>query len=232
MRIIDFGISLERLSLETIEILRNWRNNPKIRAHMFYQKEISEEAQRDWFKTIDNDFNHYWIIYDRQKRVEVGMIHSSQINPLKGEAHVGLFIYDEDWYGTQLPVYASLAMLEFNFKVLKLKKLFAKVKSDNEIALDYNRSLGFKVAEELDSGGLLLELDKDSYESAMGQLLDFTNNKKDNQGQIIVEEADSESLPELVQYFEENHERIPYSIVLPISSKQEEPIETQSRQEA
>ena len=58
MIIRKYGISLERLTEEDIELVRQHRNSEFIRKRMFYQKMITEEEQKKWFQSINNDFNY------------------------------------------------------------------------------------------------------------------------------------------------------------------------------
>ena len=48
--IIKYGITLKKLALEDIEMIREWRNSPKIRAIMQNYEYITKEKQLAWFK--------------------------------------------------------------------------------------------------------------------------------------------------------------------------------------
>ena len=45
-----YGITLSRLTEDKIETVRKWRNSEKIRQFMVYQKEITQEQQKQWFE--------------------------------------------------------------------------------------------------------------------------------------------------------------------------------------
>ena len=57
MIITGYGIVLRRLTLEDIEQVRHWRNDPEINRWMIYQDRITSKQQREWFETINNPFN-------------------------------------------------------------------------------------------------------------------------------------------------------------------------------
>lgn len=198
MIIRDYRIELRRLSRHDIELVRNWRNSPRIREHMFFRDEITSEQQSKWFDSIDNELNFYWLIFlDRHPH---GLINTSDINLLKGEAYSGLFIYSLEWIQTQLPALASLCMLEFNFEVLKLKAIKAKVRKENQVALKYNQSLGFEVEEEIGDDGLLLTLKRNVFETKTQELRGYMRKKFPDGPEIELLESDKDSIPELYAF--------------------------------
>ena len=148
-----YGIELFRLQKEQIEMVRDWRNDDKIRKFMFIQELITSDQQRSWFDRIDDDHNFYFIIRVNSK--PVGLINISKIDYEKGEAESGLFIYEDAYLGSHVPVLASMAMLDVFFPFFNLNRITAKVRASNQAAMDYNYKLGFRITAEADT--LLLE---------------------------------------------------------------------------
>lgn len=169
MKIVRYGIRLETLTEQSAEMVRQWRNDDKIRQHMFYTANITEEQQQAWFKGIDNINNFYFVIYSSNK--PVGVIDIAAINWSRKTAQTGLYIYDDTCIGTDIPVRASLAMLDVFFLLLGISKVYAKVKGDNKVAHAYNTSLGFVQIKEID-GGFEYELTKQGYLLQAKQLRD------------------------------------------------------------
>lgn len=200
MIIRDYDIELHRLDKESIEMLRQWRNARHIREAMFFQKEISQEEQKNWFKRIDNEFNFYWIIHHQNK--PLGLINTSDISFHGGSAYSGLFIHDPEWQNTQIPVLASLAMLDFNFRVLKLRKILAKVREDNQVAIRYNQNLGFEMQEPIE-GGFVFSLKKDIYFPKTTEFRAVAGKVRSNPPKIILKQEDELCLPELCEYLRE-----------------------------
>ncbi|HEY0262219.1 MAG TPA: GNAT family N-acetyltransferase [Chitinophagales bacterium] len=169
MTISKFGVELKRLTVDKIELVRAWRNDPKISRSMFFAQHITAEMQQKWFESIDNEHNFYFLIYYHGKAV--GLIHTSEIDNAKKTAFSGLFIYDESYWGTDVPVRASLAMLDFFFAENSIETFFAKTKKDNKAAILYNEMLGFEVESEIEKDtGLLLKLTKENYYRASARL--------------------------------------------------------------
>lgn len=163
MLIRNFGITLSRLTVEDIELVRYWRNSKDISRFMEYQKFITEEEQKKWFTSLNQLTDFYFLI--NYKGVKVGLIHTSHINWKEKAAEAGLFVWDKDYLGTHIPVLASIAMLEYFFNELGLQKYFAKVGRTNQVAIRYNTSLGFKLQQQsADSNGFdFYTLEKDNY---------------------------------------------------------------------
>lgn len=139
--ITDYGITLEPLNSESIEIVRKWRNQTQVSQFMKYQKIISEEEQLDWFKKNQQSNSEYYII--KKEQHQIGMIHLNQINKENKSAEAGLFIGNNSFNGTGITLGASLLLLHHAFTTLKLQIIFAKVKNNNNNAIKYNQFLGF-----------------------------------------------------------------------------------------
>lgn len=131
-------VILNQIRLEDIELLRNWRNDPKITERMFFRDFITEEMQLNWFLGLKATDFHFIIKY---KNEPIGLI--SLNNELDGTAQVGLFIHNDTFWGGPIPIFASLALLKFAFEKRKLQKVYAKVLDENIIAQKYNKNLGF-----------------------------------------------------------------------------------------
>lgn len=139
------GVTLCRVEHKHIEMLRNWRNDSKIASNMFYQEHITPEMQEKWFKTLNVETDFYFII--EVNKEPIGLINLSQIDYNKKEGQVGLFIYNQNFWGTPAPVIASLMLLNFAFEYKKLNCVWAKVRKENISAQNYNKMLGFKKIE-------------------------------------------------------------------------------------
>ena len=150
MTITKYGIKLRRIKEGDIEMIRQWRNDPKIRKHMFFKGTITAEMQQEWFLSINNDQNYYFIIY-----LDIdpcGLISISSMDFDTKNAFAGLFIYDDKYLGTDVPVRASLSILDVFFSFTNVESIYAKVRDSNLVAHLYNTSLGFKRNKKIELG--------------------------------------------------------------------------------
>ena len=150
MKITRYGITLERMEAEHAELVRSWRNDPKIAKFMFYKGEITTAMQAEWFASIDNEQNFFFLIH--HKNLAVGLINISSIDWENKTAYTGLFIYDDKFLASDIPVMASLAMLDVFFLLFDIQLVYAKVKGNNAVAHRYNSSLGFSRTKKIEFG--------------------------------------------------------------------------------
>ena len=157
-----YGIDLVRVQKEHIEMIRVWRNDPKIRDFMFFKSEITAEMQRNWFNSVNNDQNFYFMVCPTDK--PIGLISISSIDYDHNKAFAGLFIYDDNFLGTDIPVRSSLCLLDVFFTYTTVDTLYAKVLNSNLVADQYNTSLGFERVKKIELGqGYEYELAKEKY---------------------------------------------------------------------
>jgi UDP-4-amino-4,6-dideoxy-N-acetyl-beta-L-altrosamine N-acetyltransferase len=207
MEINRYGIALKRLSASDIELVRQWRNDPKIAQHMFYKVAITPEQQRDWFLSVNNVANFFFLIQHHQQ--PVGLINISSIDWDKGTAYTGLFIYDDHCLSSDVPVMASLAMLDTFFLVFGLQKVYAKVKGDNQVAHQYNTTLGFSRTKKIELGqGYEYELSQENYLVKAQNLRQAAVRLKGNQTTIEFHQQD-----EVNEFLKEKLIAVPETII-------------------
>lgn len=141
MKLSKYGITLRRLREPDIELVRQWRNSAQINQFMEYREYITPEMQLEWFKSVDNFENFYYIIEYHDK--DIGLINSSKVEWDTVSSEGGIFLWDEHYYETFVPVWASLCLLETSYFILGAGKSVIKTLSDNERAKKLNTHLGY-----------------------------------------------------------------------------------------
>jgi RimJ/RimL family protein N-acetyltransferase len=121
--------------------VRQWRNSEQISQFMEYRDNIRPEMQRKWFRSIDNFNNFYYIIEYHDK--DIGLINSSKIDWTTVSSEGGIFLWDDSYYETFVPVWASLCLLETSYFILGAGKSVIKTLRDNERAKKLNTHLGY-----------------------------------------------------------------------------------------
>jgi RimJ/RimL family protein N-acetyltransferase len=145
MKLTKYGIILRRIRLEDIELVRQWRNSPQINQFMEYREQITPEMQIEWFRSVNNYENFYYIIeYQGEK---IGLINSSHIEWDTVSSEGGIFLWDEKYYETFVPVWASLCLLETSYFILGAGRSVIKTLRDNERAKKLNTHLGYELQE-------------------------------------------------------------------------------------
>lgn len=142
----NYDVRLIRLTEDKIEMVRNWRNDPKISQYMLYQDFITPEMQRKWFERINNDRNYYYIIEFKGK--EVGLIDVKDIDYEKKVGEGGIFIYEEDFLDTDLAYRCHILLFDFVFREIGLNGILSEIQPTNQRAIRFATFLGSKITKE------------------------------------------------------------------------------------
>jgi UDP-4-amino-4,6-dideoxy-N-acetyl-beta-L-altrosamine N-acetyltransferase len=143
MIISAYGIVLQRLQQADIELVRQKRNSPEIQRFMEYREEITPEMQLKWFHSVNNEFNNYFIIISGDQKA--GMVYGAGIDWNKKETgNGGIFIWDENFRGTQIPLAASLLLTDLSF-LLGFERTYIKVLKTNTAAIAFDINLGYEL---------------------------------------------------------------------------------------
>lgn len=143
MELTNYGITLQRLTEDKIELVRTWRNDPKIQQFMEFRDYITPEMQISWFKRINNEHNYYFIVVWNNK--EIGLANIKDIDYIEGSAETGLFLYDDLYWNSDVAVRAVLCMNDFMWDNLSLKKSVIHVMKNNIRAIQFNKYLGYRL---------------------------------------------------------------------------------------
>ena len=143
MIIKGFGISLHRLEHSDIELVRQKRNAPNVSMFMEYREEITPEMQEKWFQSVNNEKNNYFLIDFIGEKI--GLIYAAEIDWEKMETgNSGIFIWDESFRKTSVPLAAALVLTETSF-IFGFRKTFIKVLRNNPVAIAFNKGLGYEL---------------------------------------------------------------------------------------
>jgi diamine N-acetyltransferase len=163
-----YNIVLESLNIESLEMLRLWRNSTSVKQFMEYKTEISKEQQQLWYANIDSKKEYYFII--KKDSFSIGMIHINRINPELKSGEVGLFIGENKFQGTGIAFGASLNLLDFAFDDIKLNEVYAKVHTANKNAILYNTFLGFVEEIQINRDFTVWKLTNETYKKNKGKI--------------------------------------------------------------
>ena len=145
----DYGITLRRLTHDKIEMVRQWRNDPKIQQYMIFRDYITPEMQEKWFQKVNNDNNLYFII--EYEKLDVGLINVKDIELDEGIGEGGIFIYDDRFLNKDISYRAHILLLDFFFEILGLNGITSEIFLSNERAIRFAQFLGSKFLRYVDS---------------------------------------------------------------------------------
>lgn len=187
-----YGITLRRLRLEDIELVRQKRNSESIRRVMQYREEITPEMQLKWFQDIDNFENYYYIVEYRGKKI--ALINDKNMNWEARTSESGIFFWDEEYIHTFIPVLASLVLLEMGFYYLHWNTSYIHVMSDNPHAIAYTMQLGYELCDgQEDELNQLYYLSRENFETRGRKIRKAAQaflEEKNTAGYVLLEHED------------------------------------------
>jgi len=190
-----YGITLRRLRLEDIELVRQKRNSEAIRRVMQFREEITPGMQLEWFHSINNFENYYYIVEYKGK--QIALINDKNMDWEARTSESGLFFWDEDYIHTFIPVLASLVLLEMGFYYLDWNISYIHVMSDNPPAIAYTRQLGYELCEGQENElNQLYSLSREQFETRCRKIRKAAQafiEEEDGAGYILLEREDYES---------------------------------------
>lgn len=135
-------MSLRKITREDLPTIREWRNSPQIRQHMYSSHKITEEEHYAWFDRLEQDAESRWYIHTSDENIADGVVYFTQLKPSNKSSFWGFYASPEAPLGTGSKI--ALDALDFVFSELKLHKLNAEVISSNKDSLRFHEKLGFK----------------------------------------------------------------------------------------
>lgn len=161
MRFARFGVRLERVEHEHLELVRQWRNSDWVLPHMRYREFIQPDQQLRWFDALEPTSNWYFIAHTRD--VPYALFHIKDIDWTRGSGESGGFVGDPAFIGRPEPAQATLALMDFAFFVLQLQVLQAHYNAKLSRIVHFNRQLGYQILREEADGFSCASVTADGY---------------------------------------------------------------------
>jgi RimJ/RimL family protein N-acetyltransferase len=202
MKFFKYGITLERLTKDDIELVRQWRNSDPVRLNMKYREIITPEQQQEWFRSVDNlQYNYLVIHYNGEK---IGMLNDKNIDWEARTSESGIFLGRTEYYSTFVPFLVSVAGIETTFYFLGWRMQYAHILRTNANAVRFNLQLGYQRCEgQEEVEHQRFEMTRRSFEEKAGKIRKAVRalSGNDHTARVFFGPADYES--GLAQKFEE-----------------------------
>lgn len=211
MKFFKYGIVLERLKEEDIEMVRQWRNSDPVRLNMKYQDIITPEDQQKWFISINNLRNNYLMIHYLGEKI--GLLNDKNIDWVTRSSETGIFFGRTEFYNTFVPYLVSIAGIESTFYLLGWKKQYAHILRSNINTIRFNSQLGYQLCKgQEDIDHQRYEMTRESFEQKAGKIRMAVRSLagNDHLARVLFEPADYEI--GLAQKFENLLNASPYPL--------------------
>ncbi|MBK8972316.1 MAG: GNAT family N-acetyltransferase [Hahellaceae bacterium] len=152
------SFQLVEMQEEALERVLLWRNSPEIRLQMVDDQPISMASHLAWFEKQKRcDKQIHFVVKHQKAPVGISNLRCLGDGTLAEatELEVGLYYGDAKLRGSLLAFAPALMTINFCFKGLGAKRLFARVKASNLSALRFNKTLGYEIVK----NGPLIQMD-------------------------------------------------------------------------
>jgi RimJ/RimL family protein N-acetyltransferase len=160
MQFTRFGITLQRLEHGDLEMVRQWRNSSWVRPYMRYREVIGPEQQLRWFQGLDAECDWYFIARVGNVPFALFDIKAIDWTTVRGES--GGFVGDPVFIGRPEPAQATLALMDFGFRLLRLEFLQVHYSANLPRVVRFNQQLGYLVRRE-DDGFFYAQVSAERY---------------------------------------------------------------------
>lgn len=142
-----YGVCLELLGIEHLELVRTWRNHPDVRLFMCQKTLIDRQNQRQWFARLQTrDDQLFFIAYFQGIPVACANLKTPDTLPVLEHPcpESGFYLAPLTLRQSMLAFLPALAFHQMAFQKLNCQSLRAKVLAANQPALRFNRTLGYR----------------------------------------------------------------------------------------
>ena len=125
---------LTAVNPDSIETLRNWRNNPKLRRYFREFREISKSMQENWYNTrvLNNPNQFDFEIHDKESKALIGHCGLYYVNWVSRAAEFTIYVGDFNFRGMGIGSDALRTLIGYGFNDLNLNRIWCEVYSNNE----------------------------------------------------------------------------------------------------
>lgn len=133
-------VNLRSLREADLAMVREWRNHPEVRRHMYTQHDIGEAEHRAWFQRSQENPHRHLLLAERAGH-PFGFVHIQLMDAEAQRAEWGFYLSPEAPRGSGLAL--GLAGLGYAFGTVGLHKLCGEALAGNMRSRRFHERLGF-----------------------------------------------------------------------------------------
>lgn len=163
------GHTFTRLEKGKIELLRNWRNADWIKPFMHYTEHITTKMQQEWFNSIDNCNNWYFII--EKDGIPIGSVYLREMKMKEGVTEPGILMTTND---EALTVSIGTSMLFLGIIGLRffgLKSFISRQHKNHSKTLSNQFHVGARIIGEFGKESVFTEVTSKRFEAKADKVL-------------------------------------------------------------
>lgn len=138
-RLILKPLSLNYLSEEYV----GWLNDPDVNDYLELEQGHTIEALSKFLIDVEEKEILFWAIIIKEKNKHIGNIKIDPIHDKHGLCEYGILVGDKKEWGKGFAKEASIAVIDYCFNLLNLRKMTLGVVENNINAVELYKKLGF-----------------------------------------------------------------------------------------
>lgn len=143
-------LSLDHLSQDYV----NWLNDHEVYRYLETGGNYTIEMLNDYLEDVVKKDIYFWGIHLKSNDLHIGNIKIDPINKRHGLAEYGIMMGRKSEWGQGYSKEATIAVINFCFNDLNIRKLTLGVVADNQAAFALYKKLGFVIEGEYKKHGL------------------------------------------------------------------------------
>ena len=137
------GITLRPPSLDDVPALTRWINDPELRRFIKRPFPMTLHGESEWVQSLAKRSDTDVVFAIDLDGVHIGMMGLHKINWKDRTATTGAFIGDKRYWGQGYGTDAKMALLDYAFNTLDLRKLSSQVYAFNTRSIAYSLHCGY-----------------------------------------------------------------------------------------
>jgi RimJ/RimL family protein N-acetyltransferase len=122
-----------------------WINDPQVNQYLLVYFPVTEKKEEEWFDRIANNPNEIVLGIETLDGKLIGNMALVHINAKDRTASTGALIGEKEYRGKGYGTDAKMALLDYAFNTLNLRKINSSVYAFNKRSVKYNLKCGYKI---------------------------------------------------------------------------------------
>lgn len=125
--------------------LLRWMNDPDVRVYLSGYMPFTEGMETAWIESLDKQTNDIVLMVETKEGIPIGVMGLHKIRWVDGTATTGAAFGEKAYWGKGYGQDAKMALLEYAFHTLNLRKICSACFAFNSRSAAYNIRCGYRI---------------------------------------------------------------------------------------
>jgi RimJ/RimL family protein N-acetyltransferase len=137
--------TLRPVSENDVPLFVRWINDPEVRQFILRTFPLTEGEEKEYVASLAKKSNQDMVLVIEVKGQPIGLMGLHRIDWVSRVATTGAIIGEKQFWGKGYGTDAKMALLDYAFNTLNLRKIMSAVKAFNARSLAYSLHCGYRV---------------------------------------------------------------------------------------